>query len=28
LADMELHCIGQLQRNKVKNALQLFSCIQ
>ncbi|HRS04762.1 MAG TPA: YggS family pyridoxal phosphate-dependent enzyme [Treponema sp.] len=28
LADMELHCIGQLQRNKVKNALELFSCIQ
>jgi len=28
MADMELHCIGQLQRNKVKTAVQLFSCIQ
>ncbi|AEJ19728.1 YggS family pyridoxal phosphate-dependent enzyme [Gracilinema caldarium] len=28
MPDLELHCIGQLQRNKVKPALQLFSCIQ
>lgn len=28
LSDLELHCIGQLQRNKVKAAVQLFSCIQ
>lgn len=28
MADVELHCIGQLQRNKAKAAVQLFSCIQ
>lgn len=28
MPDVELHCIGQLQRNKAKTAVQLFSCIQ
>lgn len=28
MEDIELHCIGHLQRNKVKTAIQLFSCIQ
>jgi hypothetical protein len=28
MPDLELHCIGQLQRNKTKTAIQLFSCIQ
>ncbi|MCA1949078.1 MAG: YggS family pyridoxal phosphate-dependent enzyme [Treponema sp.] len=28
IKDIELHCIGSLQRNKVKGAIQLFSCIQ